>query len=114
MTTILPKEPVVTDRTSVILSNAERRNLRRKLKGSVLMAQHALNPKTQLRRIVAMTKAEAMQTVDDVAQVAKKNAPIIGVAGVGALLFLARRPISELISKLRNRNTAPDNDRTEK
>lgn len=115
MTTILPKEPVITDRKSVILSNAERRNLRRKFFGSVAMAQGALNPKTQLRRIVALGKSEAKQVAEDVAEVAKKNAPIIGVAGVGAIIYLARHPIAKLFSKLRNRNNAPkgDQDRTE-
>ena len=113
MTTILPKEPVVTDRVSVILSNAERRNLRRKLRSSVVLVQDALNPKVQLRRFVAVKKAEAVSVADDVAQVAKQNAAVLGIAGLGALLYIARRPIAGLISKIRGRNNAPDNDRTE-
>ncbi len=115
MTTILPKEPVVTDRASVILSNAERRNLRRKLKGSVEVAQDLLNPRTQFRRFVAKSKTEARQVADDVAQVARENAPVIGAVGVGALIFLGRGPISRLFSKFRNRNKPPegDEDRTE-
>lgn len=115
MTTILPKEPVVTDRASVILSNAERRNLRRKLKGSVEVAQDLLNPKTQFRRFVAKSKTEARQVADDVAQVARENAPVIGAVGVGALIFLGRGPISRLFSKFRARNNPPegDEDRTE-
>ncbi len=115
MTTILPKEPVVTDRASVILSNAERRNLRRKLKGSVEVAQDLLNPRTQFRRFVAKSKTEARQVADDVAQVARENAPVIGAVGVGALIFLGRGPISRLFSKFRNRNNPPegDEDRTE-
>lgn len=115
MTTILPKEPVVTERKSVILSDAERRNLRRKLKGSVEVAQHVLNPKTQLRRFVAKSKTEAKQVAEDVAEVAKQNAPVIGAVGVGTLLFLGRGPISRLFSKIKNRNNPPkgDQDRTE-
>lgn len=114
-TTLLPKEPVVTDRSSVILSNAERRNLRRKLKGSVEMARDLLNPKTQLQRFVAKRTTEAKHVVDDVAQVAKENAPVIGAVGVGALIFLSRGPISKLYLKFRNRNNPPkgDEDRTE-
>lgn len=110
MTTILPKEPVVTDRKSVILSNAERRNLRRKLKGSVEVAQHLLNPKTQLKRLVARGTSEAKQVVDDVAQVAKENAPVVGAVGIGALIFLGRKPIARLFSKFRNRNNPPEGD----
>jgi hypothetical protein len=115
MTTILPKEPVITDRASVILSNAERRNLRRKLRGSVEIAQDLLNPKTQLRRFVAKSKTEVKQVAEDVAQVAKENAPVIGAVGVGALIFLGRGPISKLYLKFRNRNNPPegDEDRTE-
>ena len=117
MTTILPKEPVVTDRQSVILSNAERRYLRRKLKGSVQVAQNFLNPKTQLHRFMDKSKIEAKQVVVSVAKGARKNAPIIGVAGIGlgALLYLGRSRISRLYSKYRNRNNTPEgeNDRTE-
>jgi hypothetical protein len=111
MTTILPKEPVVTDRKSVILSNAERRNLRRKLKGSVEVAQHLLNPRAQLKRLIVRGKTEAKQA----AAVAKQNAPVIGAVGIGALIFLGRGPISRLITKFRNRNNMPkgDEDRTE-
>lgn len=111
MTTILPKEPVVTERKSVILSDAERRNLRRKLKGSVEVAQDVLNPKTQLRRLVNKSKAEAKQVAEDVVQVAKKNAPLIGAVGIGALIFAARRPISKWISRLRQgKDNTPDGD----
>ncbi len=53
MSTILPEDPVVTDRESVILSHAERRNLRRKLKGSIEVAQDILNPRNQVRKLVA-------------------------------------------------------------
>lgn len=111
MTTILPKEPVVTERRNVILSDAERRNLRRKLRGSVEVAQDVLNPKTQLKRFVSKGKAEAKQVAEDVAQVARKNGPIIGAVGLGALIFAARRPISKWISTLRQgKDNTPDGD----
>ncbi len=115
MTTILPKEPVMTDRKSVILSDAERRNIRRKLKGSVKVAQHALNPKTQLKRLVAKGTSEVKQVAGDVGELAKKNAPVISAISIGTLLFLGRGPISRLFSRLKNRNNAPegDQDRTE-
>ena len=110
MTTILPKEPVVTDRESVILSNAERRNLRRKFQASVALARDAVNPKIQMKRFVAVKKAEAVSIADDVAQLAKQNKSILGIAGVGALLFISRGPIINFIHRLRNRNNAPDGE----
>lgn len=111
MTTILPKEPVVTDRKTVILSNAERRNLRRKLKGSFEVAQDVLNPRKRLKRFVERNTAEAKRVAGGAAQVAKKNAPVIGAVGLSALLFAARRPISKWISQLRqNKTNPPDGD----
>ena len=101
MSTILPKEPVVTDRESVILSNAERRYLRRKLRGSLAVTRDILNPGNQLKRLVERKTTQAKKIADDTVKVAKDNAPIIGVVGLSALLFAARRPISRWISGLR-------------
>jgi hypothetical protein len=109
MSTILPKEPVVTDRESVILSDAERRNLRRKLKGSVVLAQDILNPRHQLNRLVQRNANKAKRVAADATEVAKQNAPLIGVVGLGTLLFAARRPISNWISRLRKSKTNTPN-----
>jgi hypothetical protein len=110
MTKRLPEYPEVTERKSVILSDAERRNLRRKLKGSVDVAQDVLNPRNQLKRLADRSKAGAKQVASDTAKVAKKNAPLIGAVGLGALLFAARRPISSWISKLRKSRTITPDD----
>lgn len=111
MSTILPKEPVITDRESVILSDAERRNLRRKLKGSVVLAKDILNPRNQLNRLVQRNAIRASRVAGDAAEVAKQNAPLIGAVGVGALLFLARHPISNWFSHFRkSKINAPDGD----
>ena len=108
MSTILPKEPVITDRESVILSNAERRHLRRKFKGSVDLAKKALSPRRQFDRLIARKTDEAKQLGTETAQIVKKNAPILGLIGVSALLFAARRPISGWISNMRQSKTKPD------
>jgi hypothetical protein len=101
----------VTTRKPVILSDAERRNLRRKLKGSVEVAQDVLNPRNQLKRFADRSAAEVKRVAGDAVQVAKKNAPAIGVVGLGALLFAARRPISNWLSKLRTgKSNTPDGD----
>lgn len=105
MTTILPKEPVVTDRESVILSNAERRYLRRKFKDSLAVTRDVLNPHNQLRRLVGRQTTQAKKIADETIQIAKKNAPMIGVIGVSALLIATRGPISRWISRLRQSKT---------
>jgi hypothetical protein len=105
MSTMLPEEPVVTDRESVILSDAERRYLRRKFKDSLAVTRNILHPHNQLRRFVKRQSTQAKQFADETVQIAKKNAPIIGAIGVSALLIAARGPISLWISKLRNNKT---------
>ena len=111
MSTIAPKDPVVTDRESVILSNAERRNLRRKLKGSIDVAQEVLNPRNQVRKLVALKKSQAKNAANETIQVVKKKAPLIGILGAATLLVAARRPISRWISSLRKSKTnAPVGD----
>jgi hypothetical protein len=101
MPTILPEEPVATDRKSVILSDAERRYLRRKFKDSLAVTRDVLNPRNQLGRLVERQTTRAKQIADETVEIAKNNAPIIGVIGVSALLIATRGPISRWISKLR-------------
>jgi hypothetical protein len=105
MSTISPKDPVISDRESVILSDAERRNLRRKLKGSVDVAQDILNPRNQIRKLVALKKSQAKKAAGETVQVVKNKAPLIGILGAATLLVAARRPISRWISSLRKSKT---------
>ncbi|WP_445949502.1 hypothetical protein, partial [Sphingorhabdus sp.] len=101
MSTILSEEPDITDRESVILSNAERRYLRRKFNDSLAVTREILNPRNQLARFVERKTTQAKQVAGETIQIAKHNAPVIGIVGMGALLFAARRPISRWISSLR-------------
>jgi hypothetical protein len=105
MTTILPEESVVSDRDSVILSNAERRYLRRKFKGSLAVTRDVLNPRNQLRRLIGRQTTQAKKIADETIEIAKNNAPLIGAIGVSALLVVARGPISNWISRLRQNKT---------
>ena len=105
MTTIIPEESVVSDRDSVILSNAERRYLRRKFKGSLAVTRDVLNPRNQLRRLIGRQTTQAKKIADETIEIAKNNAPLIGVIGVSALLVVARGPISNWISRLRQNKT---------
>ena len=101
MSTILSEEPDITDRESVILSNAERRYLRRKFNDRLAVTREILNPRNQLARLVERKTTQAKQVAGETVQILKHNAPVIGIVGVGALLFAARRPISRWISSLR-------------
>ena len=101
MPTILPEEPVATNRKSVILSDAERRYLRRKFKDSLAVTRDVLNPRNQLRRLVERQTTQAKQIADETVEIAKNNAPIIGVIGMSALVIAARGPISRWIWRLR-------------
>lgn len=106
-----PKEHRVTERKSVILSDAERRNLRRKLRETVEVAQDVLHPRNQMKILVEKGKAEAERVGEAVSKLARKNAPVIGAIGLGAILFAARRPISNWISKRRQgRSTTQDGE----
>ncbi|HEV7234134.1 MAG TPA: hypothetical protein VGN36_07795, partial [Sphingorhabdus sp.] len=92
------------------LSDAERRNLRRKLKNSVEVTKDVLNPRNQIQKLVERNKTKAKRVAGDAAETARKNAPLIGAIGLGALLFAARRPISDWISKARKSKTNPSDD----
>lgn len=96
------EDTIVTKRKTVILTDAERRNLRRKLKGSVNVAQDVLNPRNQLKRLVDRKQSQVRKLASDTGEVARKNAPLLSAIGIGALLFAARRPISGWIAKLRH------------
>jgi antitoxin (DNA-binding transcriptional repressor) of toxin-antitoxin stability system len=83
------------------LSNAERRYLRRKFNDSLAVTRDILNPRNQLARFVERKTTQAKQVAGETIQIAKHNAPVIGIVGMGALLFAARRQISRWISSLR-------------
>lgn len=105
------KGPGVTDRKSVILSDAERRNLRRKLRETVDVAQDVLHPRNQMKLLVNKGKTEAARIASAATLLARKNAPFIGAVGLGAILFAARRPISKWISTRRqSRSKQPEGE----
>lgn len=102
-----PREPGMNDRKSVILSDAERRNLRRKLRETVDVAQDVLHPRNQMKLLVNKGKVEATRVAGAATRLARKNAPLIGAVGIGAILVAARRPISKWISTWRHGTSKP-------
>ena len=105
------KEPKVTERGVVIVDAALRKGPRKKLLFDIGIAKEVLTPSYQFRRWMNRNKAEARQVASNATRAARDNAPVIGALGVGALLYLGRRPISKWISQLRNRrNKTPTGD----
>ena len=98
---MLREKTQVRDRTIITENDGRRQEARARLFGDVSIARDVLNPSNQFRRWKDRNKAEAQRVAGEVAQTAKNNAPLIGAVGIGALLFAARRPISNWISQLR-------------
>lgn len=111
MTNKPTEKRVARERADVILTNAERRNLRRKLKGSVQATKDVLNPKTQVRRLVdRQKKAVAVAAADATMQV-KRHAPLLAAVGVTGILLAARRPITQWLDRVRKTySDMPDGD----
>lgn len=95
------EKPVAHERADVILTNAERRNLRRKLKSSVQVTKDVLNPKTQVRRLVERQKKAMSVAAADAKVQVKQNAPLLAAVGLTAILLAARRPIAKWINRAR-------------
>lgn len=106
---VFHKEPIITERSQIEALEMKRRYLRSKLRVDVAIARIKLHPKYQFRLWLNRNKAAAAQVADDAGRVAKKNAPLIGAVGLGAIFFMARRPISKWISRLKRRTEPTDN-----
>ncbi len=91
------------DRETVIALDRKRRKLREELSGDAAQAKHDLHPSTVFNRWKADKKAQLANLAESGAQVAKKNAPFIGLAGAATLLFALRKPISKAFDKLRDK-----------
>lgn len=106
-----PSEKRAPERVDVILTNAERRNLRRKLKGSVQVTKDVLNPKTQARRLVdRQKKATAVAVADATVQV-KRHAPLLAAVGLTGILLAVRRPITVWFGRVNKTHlNTPDGD----
>jgi hypothetical protein len=98
----------MTDRDNIIASHQDRLRAREALMADVDEAKVELNPRTQITRWADAKKLQAMDAANEAGRVARKTAPFIGGAALGALLFLARRPISKWISKAKKPTSSTD------
>jgi hypothetical protein len=106
---VFHKEPIITERSQIAALEAKRRYLRSKLRVDVAIARIKLHPKYQFRLWLDRNKAAAAQVADNVGQVAKRNAPLIGAVGLGTIFFMARRPISKWISRFKRPTKTTNN-----
>lgn len=84
---------------------------RETVKADLDFAKSDLHPKRQIDFFVEKKKMAAVETGAKVSIFARNNAALIGVAGISALLFAARKPIADLISRLRqDRSDTTSND----
>lgn len=96
------------DRQTVQRLDADRKIARAKLTADMTDAKQDLHPKTLARRWASRQVAQMGSVAKTGAQLTRKNAVPIGLASAAILLFAARKPISRLYDKLRNR--APESE----
>ncbi len=80
--------------------NARRRIRRAKLKEDYAQARNELHPETIKHRWISDQRARIGNIRDQAKAEFKKNAPIMGAFGIGILLFLGRKPISDLMKRI--------------
>jgi hypothetical protein len=88
------------DRRDILNLHDSRIKARETLQIDAAQAKVDLNPRTIADRWTAKQKAMARQAADDATHLVKKNALLIGAVSIGVLLFIGRKPISTLSSKL--------------
>ena len=87
------------NRDTVKSSFVEKQLARHILQDNISNAKHNLAPANIAQKWTAKQKDKLILVKDKTAQVAKNNAPVIGVGVLATALFLCRRPIVNLIKK---------------
>lgn len=90
-------------RKTVRQLDRQRQSARDRLTGDAEQAKHDLHPRTLARRWTGRKKEQFADLADSGKHSLKKNAPLIGLAGAAILLFSLRKPISKLVSDLRDK-----------
>jgi len=98
---VFHKEPIITDRSQIVASEAKRRYLRAKLMSDVEVAKIKLHPRYRFGLWLNRNKDAATRVATNATTVAKDNVPLIAAIGTGALLYFARGPISKWISRFK-------------
>lgn len=90
-----------TEREDILRANSRREEVRQKLKSDAEQAREDLSPRNQVNRLVTRSKERLDNAAVKAGKTVRRAAPAIGLASVGTLLFLGRKPISRWISHLR-------------
>ena len=98
------------DRDTVKALDRQRRMQRATVSTDLDQAKHDLHPKTLAQRWTTKQRVRLLCTSDAAKQKVANNAPVIGLAGLGILLFALRKPISGWMSKFRAPKPDADKD----
>lgn len=98
MTQNIPTKDTMT-RDTVKSSFVEKQLARHILQDNISNAKHNLAPSHIAAKWADKQKDKLITAKDKTAQVAKDNAPVIGVGVLATALFLCRKPIANLIRK---------------
>ena len=89
------------DRRDVVNLHENRIKARGTLGADAVRAKTDLHPRAIAGRWTAKQKSKAHQAADDASNLMKKNALLISAIGIGALLFMNRKPILKLTNAMR-------------
>ena len=98
---VFRKEPIITDRSQIVASEAKRRYLRAKFMTDVEIVKVKLHPRYRFGLWVNRNKNAATRVASSAGLAAKNNLPLIAAIGAGAFLYLARSPISKWILRIK-------------
>lgn len=89
----------IPTRDTVKSSFVEKQMARHILQDNITNAKHNLAPSQITQKWAKKQKDKLITAKDKTAQVARNNAPAIGVGVLATALFLCRKPIANLIKK---------------
>lgn len=95
----MKSENMPMSRDTVKSSFVEKQLARHILQDNLSHAKHNLTPSHIAHKWTEKQKNKLISVKYKTAQVAKNNAPVIGVGVLATALFLCRKPIADLIKK---------------
>ena len=95
----MKRENKPMNRDTVKSSFVEKQLARHILQDNLTHAKHNLAPSNIAQKWTAKQKDKLVIAKDKTAQVARDNAPVIGVGVLATALFLCRKPIANMIKK---------------
>lgn len=91
------------NRHDVVSENSKRQSLRARLRSDVKTARTDLRPSVLVDKWKKRQIENAVKTVNRAGAILSNNKAVISSIGIGALLLIGRKPISNLIGNIRKR-----------